>query len=1060
MLNQEPHPGGDENKAAARGPFRKAGIAFALLLAGASLAIAAGVSTSYWIFGRMEQAVKARAHTTSVLAGAEDLMSALKDAETGQRGFLLTDDEAFLEPYLAVRDGFGAKMDELWHVRVPAAARIRLDALVPLVDAELADISLIIDLHRSGHAAAALALVREGTGKRLMDSIREEIAAFTDIEKTLLAQHEAALGLNLRRLLAFIVGAGLLAFLTALWFAYSTYRRARLRIGTPSRERTRKRLSTQEALNEELRQANTTLRNSEENLAVTLNSIGDAVIATDADTLVTQMNPVAEHLTGWSFKDAVGRPVIEVFNIINKATRKPSTVPVMETLSRGTIQGLANHTVLIARDKSECDIADSCAPILDREGRVIGAVLVFRDVTKEYATQLALRDSVALVQTIYNTVADGLVTLHAQGGIVETVNPAAEEMFGFSAAELKGKPLSLLIPELDQDQPTVSLGYLAASVEAQANGQARQVTGRRKDGTGFPLEMAASEMRMGEEGYFTCLLRDITARKQAEEALAKAGLLQNAIFSNPNFSCIATDAKGVIQIFNVGAQHMLGYAADQVVNRITPADITDPHEVLARAEALSIEQKKTIAPGFEALVFKASRGIEDTYESTYVRKDGSSFPVVVSVTALRDDQDAIIGYLLIGTDNSAYKKTEAERILLDQSLLEKNIELEGSKVLAEKANLAKSEFLSSMSHELRTPLSAILGFAQLMETGTPPPTTGQKRSIEQILKAGWYLLELINEILDLALIESGKLSMSMEPISLGEVMRECETMIEPSAKKRNVSVAFTHFEKPCFVKADRTRVKQILINLLSNAIKYNKAGGTVAVESALSGTESIRISVRDSGEGLAPERIAQLFQPFNRLGQEAKSEQGTGIGLVVSKRLVELMGGNIGVESTVGQGSVFWVELNLTPEPEKIRETTTEAELPDIDPSRYTLLYVEDNPANLMLVEDLIARRSDIRLLSAKDGISGVALARFALPDAILMDINLPGISGLNALKILSDDPTTAHIPIVALSANAIPHDIEKGLEAGFFRYLTKPIKVDEFMKTLDLTLAASKRKA
>jgi signal transduction histidine kinase len=229
-------------------------------------------------------------------------------------------------------------------------------------------------------------------------------------------------------------------------------------------------------------------------------------------------------------------------------------------------------------------------------------------------------------------------------------------------------------------------------------------------------------------------------------------------------------------------------------------------------------------------VFKASREIEDIYELTYIRKDGTRFPAMVSVTALRDAQDAIIGYLLIGTDNTARKLVEAERARLDQALQDKNAELEGAKFVVEKANLAKSDFLSSMSHELRTPLSAILGFAQLMESGSPLPTPSQKRSIDQILKAGWYLLELINEILDLALIESGKLSLSLEPISLGEVMLECQAMIEPQAQKRGISVAFPQFEIPYFVKADRTRVKQVFINLLSNTIKYNRVDGAVVVD--------------------------------------------------------------------------------------------------------------------------------------------------------------------------------------------------------------------------------------
>jgi len=534
-----------------------------------------------------------------------------------------------------------------------------------------------------------------------------------------------------------------------------------------------------------------------------------------------------------------------------------------------------------------------------------------------------------------------------------------------------------------------------------------------------------------------------------QEALLKTGALQNAILTSANFSIIATDEKGIIQLFNVGAERMLGYMAAEVVNKISPSDIHDPQEVRVRAEALSLELATPITPGFEALAFKASRGIEDIYELTYIRKDGGRFPALISITALRNDYGDIIGYLLIGTDNSVRKQVE--------------LELNNAMAVAEKANLAKSDFLSSMSHELRTPLSAILGFAQLIESGSPQPTPSQKRSIEQILKAGWYLLELINEILDLSQIESGKLPLSLEPISLNEVVRECQAMIEPQAQKSGIRMTFPRFEIPHFVKADRTRVKQVLINLLSNAIKYNKASGSVVVDYIESTPGRIRICVKDTGEGLSPDKLMQLFQPFNRLGKEAGVEEGTGIGLMVSKRLVELMKGEIGVESTIGVGSVFWIDLNLTAEPRRAaaaKPTAIAQAQVQAGAQLRTLLYVEDNPANLMLVEDLIARRPDIRLLSATDGNGGIKIARASRPDMILMDINLPGISGIQALKILRADPATAHIPVVALSANAIPRDIEKGLAAGFFRYLTKPIKVNEFMDTLDEALKFAKTKS
>jgi CheY-like chemotaxis protein/anti-sigma regulatory factor (Ser/Thr protein kinase) len=291
-------------------------------------------------------------------------------------------------------------------------------------------------------------------------------------------------------------------------------------------------------------------------------------------------------------------------------------------------------------------------------------------------------------------------------------------------------------------------------------------------------------------------------------------------------------------------------------------------------------------------------------------------------------------------------------------------------------------------------------------------------------------------------------------------------MIEPQGQKRGIKMTFPRFDLPCFVDADRTRLKQVLINLLSNAIKYNQPNGTVVVDAtfATSSPQRIHVSVKDTGAGLPPDMLMQLFQPFNRLGQERSTEEGTGIGLVMSKRLVELMGGEIGVESSVGSGSVFWFELNSARAPQLVSDRAEPATHPQprvqADAPRRTLLYVEDNPANLKLIEQLIARRPDMRLLSARDGNLGIELARTNQPEVILMDINLPGIGGIEALRILRADPATAHIPVVALSANAMPRDIEKGLQAGFFRYLTKPIKVNEFMQTLDVALEFARQEA
>ena len=665
------------------------------------------------------------------------------------------------------------------------------------------------------------------------------------------------------------------------------------------------------------------------------------------------------------------------------------------------------------------------------------------------------------------------------------------------------------------------------------------------------------------------------------DGLLKAAALQSAILNSASFAIIATDDQGIIQLFNIGAERMLGYAADEMVNQRTPAHISDPLDVIARAVVLSRELGTSIPPGFETLVFKAARGIEDIYEMSFIRKDGSRLPVLLSVTALRGTDDAVIGYLLVTTDNSARKQVEeqlrwseesfrlmvesvvdhalvmldpegcvlswnagarrlkgyiAEEIVgqhfsrfyppedIDRGTPQQDLDLatatgrsesqgwrmrkDGStfwasviltairdpagnlrgfaklikdmteirqvdaemanaRSMAEKAAIANADFLSDMGHELRTSLNAMLGFAQLMESDTPPPTPAQKENIAKILQAGWYLLELINEILDLAMLDSGRLAWSLEPMSLADVMLECRSAVEPQAQKSGIRISFPEIDRHCFIKADRTRVKQVLSNLLSNAIKYNQVGGSVLVECGERASQRqtecgesvpqrLRVSVTDTGPGLSPEQLEQLFRPFSRVGQETSAETVAGIGLVVTKRLVELMGGAIGVESTVGEGSVFWIELVLAAAPQLV-EDEAEAALPAPPPGTgiapRTLLYVEDNPANLQLVEQIIARRPDMCLLSARTGALGIELARSSRPDVILMDINLPGMSGIKAMQILRADTATAHIPIVALSANALPRDIERGLEAGFFRYLTKPIKVKEFMDTLDVAL-------
>ena len=672
------------------------------------------------------------------------------------------------------------------------------------------------------------------------------------------------------------------------------------------------------------------------------NSANFSSIATDAKGVIQIFNVGAERMLGYAAGDVVNKitpadisdpqEVIARAKALSVELATPIT-PGFEALVFKASRGIEDiyELTYIRKDGSRFPAIVSVTALRDAQGGIIGYLLIGTDNTARKQAEEALLKAGALQSAIFNSANFSSIATDAKG-VIQIFNVGAERMLGYAAADVMNKitPADISDPQeviARAKALSVELGTpITPGFEALVFKASRgiediyELTYIRKDGSRFPAVVSVTALRDAQDAIIGYLLigTDNTARKRAEEALLKAGALQSAIFNSANFSSIATDAKGVIQIFNVGAERMLGYAAAEVMNKITPADISDPQEVIARAKALSVELATPITPGFEALVFKASRGIEDIYELTYIRKDGSRFPAVVSVTALRDAQDAIIGYLLIGTDNTARKQVEAEQKKLDQrlrdqqfytrsliesnidalmttdplgiitdvnkqmealtgctrdeligapfknyftdperaeaaiklvlsekkvtdyeltarardgketvvsynattfydrdrrlqgvfaaardvterkrfeqALQESNVELESAKSAAEKANLAKSDFLSSMSHELRSPLNAILGFAQLMESASPSPTASQTESIAQILQAGWHLLKLINEILDLAVIESGKVSLSPESVSLAEVMSECQAMMEPQAQQRGISMTFPQFD--------------------------------------------------------------------------------------------------------------------------------------------------------------------------------------------------------------------------------------------------------------------------
>jgi signal transduction histidine kinase len=524
------------------------------------------------------------------------------------------------------------------------------------------------------------------------------------------------------------------------------------------------------------------------------------------------------------------------------------------------------------------------------------------EIVAEVQRKEVLLKAGALQSAIFNSANFSIIATDAKG-VIQIFNVGAERMLGYAAADVMNKitPADISDPQeviarakaLSVELATpITPGFEALVFKASREIEdIYELTYIRKDGSRFPAVVSVTALRDAQNAIIGYLLigTDNTARRQAEEALLKAGALQKAIFNSANFSSIATDAKGVIQIFNVGAERMLGYAAADVMNKITPADISDPQEVIARAKSLSIALGTPITPGFEALVFKASRGIEDIYELTYIRKDGSRFPAVVSVTALRDAQNAIIGYLLIGTDNTARKQA---------------IELEY-------ANRMKSEFLANMSHELRTPLNGIIGFTEFLIDEKPGPLRPkQKEYLRDVLNSARHLLQLINDVLDLAKVEAGKMELHPETFPVRKAVEEVTAVIKGIAQKKHIALGIEVSDGLDAVTLDQHKFKQVLYNLLSNAVKFSDEGGQVAIHARRLDPHQLEVQVRDTGIGIKAEDINRLFTEFEQLDSgTTRRFEGTGLGLALTKKIIEFQGGRIGVQSEPGKGSVFTVVL-------------------------------------------------------------------------------------------------------------------------------------------------------
>ena len=535
------------------------------------------------------------------------------------------------------------------------------------------------------------------------------------------------------------------------------------------------------------------------------------------------------------------------------------------------------------------------------------------------------------------------------------------------------------------------------------------VTGRTRR-----IETAVRERTAALQG-------EVREREVAEAALRESEQRFRNILNNVPIGVIYTDLRGNVKQTNPRFCELTGYAEDELL-QMSLGDYTHPEDLLQDID----------------LMAQLVRGEIPMYRrhKRYIAKNGATVWVQATVSLLRDaaaKPRSIVGVVEDITEH--LKLEEAER----------------AREAAEASNRAKSDFLSRMSHELRTPLNAMLGFAQLLELDPRHPLSDAQRPwVSQIQQAGWHLLEMINDVLDLSRIESGNLRLQVETLNLAELLAATIAMVEGDAQQRRIVISQEFAPGTATVLGDSTRVKQILTNLLSNAVKYNADGGRIHVASRLVGPDAVEIVVTDTGLGMTPEQLTELFQPFNRLGRERSVQQGTGIGLVISQRLAELMGGSLRAHSVAGQGSAFILHLPCSADPDTVR-SDLDALLPEpADYHRRLVHYVEDNETNVEVMRGILAQRPQVEMQVSITGLDGLAAIRARRPDLILLDMHLPDISGMELLRHLQQDPHTSGTPIVVVSADALAQQIDAAFDAGCTNYLTKPVNVAELLAVVD----------
>jgi PAS domain S-box-containing protein len=772
----------------------------------------------------------------------------------------------------------------------------------------------------------------------------------------------------------------------------------------------------------ERKQFENALQEREEWFRGLIENAHDMVQVVDAENTTLYVSPSVERILGYAPDELIGR--------VSPLETHPDDVQRAIYLLAETIADPGVTT----RGEFRVRHRDGTWRWLEVYGRTLsptsakrGIVANLRDVTERKQFEEALQDSEARYRSLIENAHD-LVTILDLEGRVTYQSPQLERVLGYDPVEMLGQnALDYVHPE-DRGLPAEALQQIFASPAATHISEYRF---RHKDGSWRYLEtFGRTLVPDSPEQGLVFNSRDVTERCQAQRLLQEREEHFRKLIETSHDLIQTLDAQGNIVYTGPSVERLLGYAPEEITGK-GANDFIHPDDRASVVDRIA-----------EALT---NPGKIIHLEYRVLHKDGRWRWFEAMGRTLAPDT-AAHGMVANARDITERKRTE-------EAVRRATEEAERAREAAERANRAKSEFLSRMSHELRTPMNSILGFAQLLDRAQLAPE--HKKGVSHILKAGRHLLQLINEVLEIARIEAGRHSLSLEPVRVGTVLKEAVALVRPLAAQWRVQLD----DEPwpgcaVFVQADRQRLTQVLLNLLGNAIKYNRAGGRVRVScETMSAGERQRLVVRvqDTGRGIAPDKADQLFTPFARLGAEQSEVEGTGLGLALSQRLTEAMGGSLTLESTGVEGSVFRLELQVTADPlQRLEENEdTSASLDGVPHAPATLLYIEDNLANLSLVETILLSRPHWRTMPALQGQIGVELAREHTPDLILLDLHLPDISGEEVLRRLRAEPRTATIPVVVITADATRTTVERLRTAGADAYLTKPLDIDEFLETV-----------